>query len=73
LIELNHDQFRLLESPGFAAAVGRYLRSGSREDAEKLERFGCRVVGMRHHADKFIIDADAEGFPPQYLKAQKTC
>lgn len=66
LIELNHDYdwFDNLEA---VAWLRRYRASGSREDAEALERFGIKVIGMRHHADKFIIDGRADGFPPHYL------
>lgn len=67
LIELNHDYSDNLISPDFIGFLAQYLRSGARADAERLERYGARVVGMRHHADKFVIAGDADGFPPQYL------
>ena len=68
LIELNHDYQHELGSAEFAQLLRNYLGSGHKDDAVALERFGARVVGIRHHADKFIIDANADGFPPLYLK-----
>jgi len=66
LIEINHD-YAYDVTHGLIPVLQRYLASGSRDDAEALERFGVRVIGMRHHADKFVISAKADGFPPQYL------
>lgn len=68
LIELNHDYADAMEKAEFHAALQRYLSCADRETADALSRFGARVVGMRHHSDKFVVDADAEGFPPHYLK-----
>lgn len=70
LIEINHDYWHVLDSHplDFLAALQRYLSSADNDNAEALRRFGVKVVGMRHHSDKFVIDATAEGFPPQYLK-----
>jgi hypothetical protein len=68
LIELNHDYTPDLASAEFSALLRRYLCGADGESAKALERFGARVVGMRHHADKFIIEAGADGFPPTYLK-----
>lgn len=70
LIEINHDYSFAVDDPAFVAALGRYLRSATALAAADLERFGVRVVGMRHHSETFIIKADAEGFPPQYLRAE---
>jgi hypothetical protein len=64
-VEINHDQHPITTE--FLAHLNQYLRSGAKQDAGRLERFGVRVISMRHHADKFIIDADADGFPPTYL------
>lgn len=66
LIEINHD-YEGRMGDGFIEALGRYLRSASRESAEALERYGARVIGMRHHSGKFILDGTPDGFPPQYL------
>ena len=69
LIELNHDYADRLTDPEFLAFLRYYLASGSREHAEHLQRFGARVIGLRHHTDNWIVDADSPGFPPRYLKA----
>lgn len=55
LIEINHDYgHRIDDHPDrFLEALGAYIRSGSCDDAEGLERFGVRVFGVRHHADSF--------------------
>lgn len=66
LIEINHDHAHRLDE-GFLEALGRYLASASRENAEGLERYGVRVLGMRHHSEKFILDGTPDGFPPMYL------
>ena len=68
LIEINHD-FAGDLGWDFLMALACYLRSADRQNAEKLRFWGVTVVGMRHHSEKFIIDGDAEGFPPQYLAA----
>jgi hypothetical protein len=67
LIELNHDYSDRLVSAEFAALLNRYLASGARTDAEALRRFGALVIGLRHHSDNWIIDANSDGFPPRYL------
>jgi len=64
LLEFNHD-FRA--DPEMIPALQRYLSSASRETAEALERFGVKVVGMRHHTQNWIIDGRAEGFPAFHL------
>lgn len=66
LIEINHDFAGGLGEP-FAAAVRRYLQSASLETASELEHYGVRVLGMRHHSGKFILDGDPDGFPVQFL------
>ena len=66
LIEINHD-YTARDSDGLLAALQLYLNSASREHAEALERYGIRVIGMRHHADNFILRGTPDGFPPQYL------
>jgi hypothetical protein len=63
LIELNHDYSDRLASPEFSHLLGRYLASGSHEDAEALERFGARAISMRHHSEKFMIGSNQDGFP----------
>lgn len=70
LIEINHDFTHDL-GPEFLEALGRYLRSADDKNAEALERWGVRVVGLRHHSEKFYIDSRAEGFPPFYLTPAK--
>lgn len=70
LIEINHDYADDL-GPEFLAFLGQYLRSGDRESAKPLERFGVRVVGMRHHSNCYIMEGTPDGFPPQYLTRVK--
>lgn len=70
LIEFNHD-FAGDLSVEFVAALRRYLNSASRESAEGLERYGVRVVGMRHHSSSYVMDGTPDGFPPQYLTRAK--
>ncbi len=70
LFEINHDYSHELEID-VVPFLKDYLRSTSRESAERLERFGIHVVGMRHHADNYILKDTAEGFPPTYLKETK--
>lgn len=70
LIEINHD-FRPDDDPRFLPALRRYLNSGCRETAEALEPFGVRVISMRHHSGKFIVDGDPDGFPVQHRMRQK--
>lgn len=65
-IEINHDLEGDLDF-GFVPALKYYLRSASRESAEELRRYGVRVIGMRHHSGKFILDGEPDGFPVQYL------
>ena len=69
LIELNHDYADCLSDQEWLVFLARYLASGDSQRAKQLERFGCKVIGMRHHSDKFVIDDGADGFPPFYLKA----
>lgn len=67
LIEINHDFWPEANSAGLLDALTCYLRNATSENAADLERFGLRVIGMRHHSEKFIIDGRADGFPPRYL------
>lgn len=69
LIELNHDYSDKLCSHELQAFLRYYLASGSKRDAEALERFGAKVVAMRHHSDNWIVDGNADGFPPRYLSS----
>ncbi len=57
LIEINHDYAHKIEGnqESFCRALGLYLNSGNRENADQLERYGVRVFGMRHHSDGFSI------------------
>lgn len=54
----------------FLVRLARYLRSADRDNAEALERWGIRVIGMRHHSGNFILDGEPDGFPVQYLTLQ---
>ena len=73
LIEINHDfGHRIEDQPQrFVEDLGAYLASPSRGNAEELERWGVRVVGMRHHSGNFILDGTPDGFPVQYLERAK--
>lgn len=71
LIEINHDFGPLDGDLHFVAALAHYLRCADNRTAERLERWGVKVISMRHHSEKFIIDGEAEGFPPQYLTKAK--
>lgn len=66
LIEINHDFAETL-GEAFLDALGRYLRSASRDNAAVLEQYGVKVVGMRHHSENFILDGEPDGFPVRYL------
>lgn len=66
LIEFNHDLAREI-TPEFADALRQYLNSASLESAARLEMFGAKVVGMRHHSGNFILDGEPDGFPVSYL------
>lgn len=58
LFEFNHDLSHKIEAERtvFTELLGRYMRSGSAEDAEDLERFGLRFMGSRHHSSGFAVD-----------------
>jgi hypothetical protein len=66
LFEINHD-YAVCDQSDLLEALNRYLRSASREHAEDLERFGIRVIGMRHHSTNFVLDGEPDGFPVSYL------
>lgn len=70
LIEINHD-FGVRDKPELLAALQRYLSSANREHAEALERFGIRVIGMRHHTGNYIMDGTPDGFPAHHLPRQE--
>jgi hypothetical protein len=67
LLEINHDFWGMIADhpEAFAAALNRYLASASREDAEALERYGVKVIGLRHHSGSYYVEGDREpdGFP----------
>jgi hypothetical protein len=67
LIEINHDFAGEIGSDTFRAALRRYLNSADRETAEALEPFGVRVIGLRHHSNKFIVSGVPDGFPVFHL------
>lgn len=71
LIEINHDHWDAIkhDPDQFVRCLIRYLHSGSRETGKALEGFGVKVIGMRHHSENFIVEANAEGFPVWMLPA----
>ena len=66
LFEINHD-YAVRDQSDLLEALQRYLNSADREAAEDLERFGIRVIGMRHHSTNFVLDGEPDGFPVSYL------
>ena len=70
LIEINHD-YVVRSQTDLLEALQRYLASGSREDAQELEFYGIKVIGMRHHSSRYIIESEPDGFPPLYLPASR--
>lgn len=67
LIEINHDLGGVL-GDDFLVVLGYYLKSGSKDDAEHLRRFGVSVVGQRHHSSTWMIDGTPDGFPAHHVK-----
>lgn len=58
LIEISHDfagEIDRAPTGALERVLLRYLRSGDRESAMELGRYGIRVFGMRHHSDAFEI------------------
>jgi len=57
LIEINHDySHRIGDAPSkFATDLAYFLATGSDKDAEDLEQYGIRVIGMKHHSDGHTI------------------
>lgn len=62
LIEINHDFCGDL-GPTFLSDLERYLRSATRESADRLRVHGVSVVGMRHHSGRYYLDGEPDGFP----------
>ena len=65
LIEINHDCAGNIDGDHyrFAQVIYRYLCSASTRGLEdNLERYGLRVIAMRHHSENFRIPERAEGF-----------
>ena len=58
LVEINHDKIFMIEQrpDDFADDLLRYLSSGSKEAGEQLEKYGVRVIGLRHHSDIYEIE-----------------
>lgn len=70
LIEINHDYCYQIEQGGalFLSLLRQYLRSGDKQRMnEHLERFGVRVITMRHHSEPFYIEEGTDGFPANYV------
>lgn len=68
LIEINHDFCREMTGDAFVLALERYVRSACRETAKDLEHFGVRVIAMRHHSGKFLIEGRHDGFPAEHIE-----
>lgn len=58
LAEFNHDlAHRIDDSPSvFMSALLGFLGHASPENAAKLEPFGIRVFGTRHHSEGFRVE-----------------
>lgn len=62
LIEINHDNTHDLDDR-LLVVLGSYLRSGAKKRHEyDLERYGTRVISIRHHSTIYHIPADTDGF-----------
>jgi hypothetical protein len=62
LVEINHD-YSVRDQTELLQALQLYLNSGDQRCAERLERFGFKVLAMRHHSGQFHFDKRPEGFP----------
>lgn len=64
LFEINHDFGRYIEDEkgAFARLLDTYIRSGSRESAEPLERYGLRLISQRHHSGEYRDLKKHDGF-----------
>lgn len=69
LLEINHDA-AITDDLTLLTALQRYVSSASPRTAAELERFGIKVVGMRHHSSAFVVPDGTDGFPVAYLPAQ---
>lgn len=54
IIEINHDRAHLIDSARyeFCNLLDLAIRSSSRENWERLERFGVRLILTTHHSDE---------------------
>lgn len=66
LFEINHDA-AITDDIALLTALRRYVSSASPRTAADLERFGIKVVGMRHHSTAFVVPDGTDGFPVQFL------
>ena len=64
LIEINHDYWAHIDARprDFIETLQSYLSGGSGRASEALERYGIRVITLRHHSENFNIPDGAEGF-----------
>jgi len=69
LFEINHDA-AITDDLALLTALRRYVSSASLRTAAELERFGIKVVGMRHHSSAFVVPDGTDGFPVAFLPAQ---
>ncbi len=69
LLEINHDA-AITDDLTLLTALQRYVSSANPRTAADLERFGIKVVGMRHHSSAFVVPDGTDGFPVAYLPAQ---
>ncbi|HEY9219568.1 MAG TPA: hypothetical protein VIO94_16085 [Phenylobacterium sp.] len=66
LLEINHDA-AITDDLALLTALRRYVSSASPRTAAELERFGVKVVGMRHHSSAFVVPEGTAGFPVALL------
>lgn len=70
LIEINHDFCGDLDGK-LVETLQRYLRSGSREYADELDRYGIRVISQRHHSGTYYVESEPDGFPVKMVPKPK--
>lgn len=58
-----------LDEMGLFSVVEAMTKEQRAEIGKALEGFGVKVIGMRHHSENFIVEANAEGFPVWMLPA----
>lgn len=72
LIEINHDSFSDVYGDKLIEDLNRYVRSGSREDAQRLQNaHGVRVISTRSTGDAYHVSDKTDGFPTRLPHDEK--